>query len=312
MARNPPVDIQDVAGAPFSATNPLAVRLTDGAGFYIAGGGAGGGAVTVADGADVALGAQADIAWVSGSGSLIAISKAEVAKLEAIRAELAASLPLPVGAAADATLTGGTMQTKLTNGTLTVEIGNFVGSDPGRNALVVDGRLKICNGTTWDRMLSVGVDSMSNTGMQVVGAAKFNGTNFDRDRANWNTTTGDTGAKVASFAGATQTNYSAAGAMITVLCGTVSGTTPTLTAQLQWSPDAGTTWLNLGGASTAVTATGNTITFLCYPNTGTPTIGATQTVLVASPLPRTWRLNYTIGGTTPSFTITGVYVNYIL
>ena len=38
-------------------------------------GGGGGGAVTIADGADVALGAKADAAWVSGDGTAIAILK---------------------------------------------------------------------------------------------------------------------------------------------------------------------------------------------------------------------------------------------
>ena len=33
---------------------------------------------------------------------------------------------------------------------------------------------------------------------------------------------------------------------------------------------------------------------------------------VSHPLPRTWRVVYTIGGTTPSFTITNVHVAYIL
>ena len=91
-----------------------------------------------------------------------------------------------------------------------------------------------------------------------------------------------------------------------------------MTAQLQWSPDAGTTWVNLGGASTAITATGNSIAFLVGPTNfstagATPaalTTGATQTVALNTTLPRTWRLNYTIGGTTPSFSITAAYVNY--
>ena len=146
----------------------------------------------------------------------------------------------------------------------------------------------------------------------------FNGTTWDRAYGTYNTTTGDAGAKTASFAGATQTNFNAKGAHITVLCGTVSGTTPTLTAQLQYSPDAGTTWLNEGPVSTAITTTGNTITFEIYPTNfsvagATPaalTTGATTTVQLNTVLPRTWRLNYTITGTTPSFAITAVYVNY--
>lgn len=104
-----------------------------------------------------------------------------------------------------------------------------------------------------------------------------------------------------------------------MLCGTVSGTSPTLSAQLQISPDSGTTWINYGAASGNVTATGDTILFTIYPTNisqaagssiANLTTGATQSVLLNAPLPRVWRLNYTIGGTSPSFTITGVYVNY--
>jgi len=148
----------------------------------------------------------------------------------------------------------------------------------------------------------------------------YNGTTWDRQYNNINGTTGDTGTKTTSFTGATQTNFNARGAYITVLCGTVSGTTPTLNAQLQFSPDAGTTWINIGAASGNATATANTILFQVAPLNwtvagATPaalTTGATATVQLNAQLPRTWRLNYTIGGTTPSFAITAVYVNYLL
>ena len=178
----------------------------------------------------------------------------------------------------------------------------------------------VFNGTSWDRTRTASADAQAVTGIAAAGEERYNGATWDRARNNWNTTTGDTGAKTASFAGATVTNYDARGAYITVLCGTVSGTTPTLAAQLQWSPDAGTTWLNLGPATTAITTTGNTATIAVYPANlsqaagGTPanlTTGATATTAINAPLPRTWRLNYTITGTTPSFAITAVYVNYI-
>lgn len=148
----------------------------------------------------------------------------------------------------------------------------------------------------------------------------FNGTTWDRYRNNVNTTTGDTGAKTATFNGATQTNYNARGAFITILMGTVTGTTPTFSAQLQWSPDGGTTWLNMGPAMTTITATGNH-SLLVYPTNLSQTAGATPanlttgaaaTTILNAPLPRTWRLAYTIGGTTPSFTMTSVQVNYLL
>jgi hypothetical protein len=148
----------------------------------------------------------------------------------------------------------------------------------------------------------------------------YNGATWDMQRANWNTTTGDAGTKVSGFNGISQTNYNAKGAIITALCGTVSGTSPTMVLQLQWSPDAGTTWLNYGPATTAITATGNTATIIVYPNNSstagaTPaalTIGSTTSVQINAVLPRTWRLIYTLGGTTPSFALTATYVNYIL
>jgi hypothetical protein len=49
---------------------------------YLTGGGTGGGAVTIADGADVAEGAKADAAYTgSGSASLVAIAKGQYAAL---------------------------------------------------------------------------------------------------------------------------------------------------------------------------------------------------------------------------------------
>jgi hypothetical protein len=149
----------------------------------------------------------------------------------------------------------------------------------------------------------------------------FNGTSWDRARGNYDTTTGDSGTKTVTFAGATQTNYNALGAFILVKCGTVSGTSPTLSCQLQWSYDGGTNWLNVGAALANLTATNNTGAIVVYPSNvsqaagATPanlTTGATATAALNLSLPRTWRINYTIGGTTPSFAITAVYVNYIV
>lgn len=135
-----------------------------------------------------------------------------------------------------------------------------------------------------------------------------------------NTSTLDTGTFTTTFNGTTQTNTAGRGAIITIQLGTVSGTTPTLSAQLQWSPDGGATFLNYGAATANLTATGNTASIILYPtNTSqtagaTPanfTTGATTTLVENAPLPRTWRLVYTIGGTTPSFQINAVQVNYI-
>lgn len=169
---------------------------------------------------------------------------------------------------------------------------------------------------------AAGADGTANpTGVALFNYPRnFNSSTWDRVYGNYNTTTGDVGAKTTTFNGATQTNFNARGATITVLCGTVTGTSPTLSARLQWSPDAGTTWYNISSTSSNVTATGDAIVFQVYPTNfsvagATPTdltTGATQTVQLNTVLPRTWRVAYTIGGTTPSFTLTGVYVNYQL
>jgi hypothetical protein len=98
------------------------------------------------------------------------------------------------------------------------------------------------------------LNSAANGGTQRVAGHLFNGSTWDRPRNNATGTTGDTGAKVASFNGATQTNFDAPGAVITILLGTVSGTNPTLSAQLQFSPDGGTTWVNYGPALANLTA----------------------------------------------------------
>jgi len=150
-------------------------------------------------------------------------------------------------------------------------------------------------------------------------ALNFNGASWDRQRNNANITGGDTGAKTATFNGATQTNFNARGAYITVAIGAVTGTTPTMTMQLQVSFD-GTNFINFGPASAAVTAGSQNVVFIVYPTNisqaaGTTianlATGAAQTIAINAPLPRTWRIVYTIGGTTPSFTLTNMYVNYV-
>lgn len=150
-------------------------------------------------------------------------------------------------------------------------------------------------------------DGAANATTPTAGAAQlfFNGTTWDRQRGNFNTTTGDTGAKTATGNGATQTNYNAVGATVVFNIGAVTGTTPTLVLKLQGSADGGTTWYDIPGASTAsLTASGVTVLQL-YPGL-TPVANAA----LSAPLPRTWRVVWTIGGTTPSFTITNVQVAY--
>jgi hypothetical protein len=126
-------------------------------------------------------------------------------------------------------------------------------------------------------------------------------------------TTGDTGAKTATGNGATITNVGNKGMQIVVNMGAVTGTSPTCVIKVQGSTDAGTTWYDVPGATTAsLTATGQ-YGIMIYPGVattaGVATTGTTATCSMV--IPRTWRVVWTIGGTTPSFTITNVQYIYL-
>jgi hypothetical protein len=139
----------------------------------------------------------------------------------------------------------------------------------------------------------------------------------DQNNTCVDTVTGDaqTFVGAATYPGVTQINRHNRGAMITVEVGAgVSGTLPTLTIQPQWSPNNGVTWLNFGAplSGTTLLQANTTGSILIYPSLLTGlTFGGAVIVLTAAPLPRTWRLSYTVGGTVnPTFPIT-VFVNYL-
>jgi hypothetical protein len=103
----------------------------------------------------------------------------------------------------------------------------------------------------------------------------------------------------ASGSGQTWTNDGATGVIAWVNVTAVSGTTPSATFRLQWSPDLGTTWVDWDTTnlqSTAVT-TATTVTLKAGP--GLPVTANTSKNDV---VPRRLRVAYTITGTTPSFT----------
>lgn len=166
---------------------------------------------------------------------------------------------------------------------------------------------------------SAGSTAASASNVVAVQPFLFNNNNVDRQFGNYNTTTGDTPTIVSATTtnGATQTNYNARGAIITAILGTVSGTTPAIQMQLQWSPDAGTTWLTYGTATTSLTvATGNTLAIAIYPTTITATLlgttNSSDNTQVNAPLPRTWRMTYITTGIGISIAVASVNVNYIL
>jgi len=154
-------------------------------------------------------------------------------------------------------------------------------------------------------------DAAANATTPTIGGASmlFNGVTWDRARGNANNNTGDTGAKVATGNGATQTNYNARGAIITLVLGAVTGTTPTCVLKVQGSGDSGTTWFDLPGAATASLTAANASSNVVL--TVFPGVTVAANAAVSYPLPRTWRVVWTIGGTTPSFAITAIQVAYL-
>jgi hypothetical protein len=137
----------------------------------------------------------------------------------------------------------------------------------------------------------------------------FNGTTWDRVRNNvTNIALDASSARTATGNGLTAVNYNHAGAFIFINVTAASGTTPTAVFRVQFSVDNGTTWIDLDttNAVTASLTTTGTAVIKVYP--GIPVVAAGS---CNSPLPRTWRLAWTIGGTTPSFTF-ATTVAYIL
>lgn len=129
--------------APASAANPCSVS---------SGGGGGGGAATIANGADVAEGNTADAAYVSGSGTVVAILKGVFAKLGTLVTNLGA--PFQAGGSIGNTSFVATPQ----SGTVTVDSGTVTTGGTFQAAVASSGSRKsflIENPTTATEPLSV-------------------------------------------------------------------------------------------------------------------------------------------------------------
>jgi hypothetical protein len=207
------------------------------------------------------------------------------------------------------------LTTATTAGTTTINVwGNQVPYVPVITTQPVSGT--VTAGVTGYPAAAASADALANPTVTQIGAAAlaFNGTTWDRTRGmSTALTTGDTGAKVATGNGATITNVGNKGVQILLNMGAVTGTTPTLVLKVQGSVDGGTLWYDIPGATTAsITATGQ-YGILVYPGVattaGVATTGTTATCSMA--IPRSWRVVWTIGGTSPSFTITAVQYNYL-
>ena len=110
-----------------------------------------------------------------------------------------------------------------------------------------------------------------------------------------------TGAKTASFNSEffKYVDYTVNSCVIYIDVTAVSGTTPTLTAQLQSLDPASGKWINITGAVTTTINSISTVTLSIWQ-----WLTAVANSVVNAVLPNTLRLAYTIGWTTPSFTFT--------
>ncbi len=143
------------------------------------------------------------------------------------------------------------------------------------------------------------VDAIANPTVGIAAEAQllFNGSTWDRQRNNFNQVVDASAARTTTVAGTTVTNYNAKTLLIHFKVSAITGTTPTITPKLQWSPDGGTIWLDVPGAvfPTISTVSDNVM------QVGLDVVAAANAA-VNFPLPRTLRMYYTIGGTTPSIT----------
>ena len=115
--------------------------------------------------------------------------------------------------------------------------------------------------------------------------------------------TADLGAHAASFNGTPWINPGAQGGHIYIAWS--ANTATTAAAQIQWSPDGGTTWINIPGAVTANLPTGaGSASLNVYPG-----IGAIVNQAVNQMLPMNWRIAYTISGGT--LTLSEVATAYV-
>lgn len=114
--------------------------------------------------------------------------------------------------------------------------------------------------------------------------------------------------------GAMQTNTSGCrGVVVHIRLGTVSGTSPTFTAGLQYSPDGGVTWrawISVGGLIAVASTSYYTVTL--YPTVSATVPAGAGSSQVNGGLPKFWRMQYGTGGTGISIQIAEVDYTYMV
>lgn len=101
------------------------------------------------------------------------------------------------------------------------------------------------------------------------------------------------------------TNYGNKGVVFIINVSAASGTTPELTVKLQVQDIVSGTWIDVPGAVTPTLTTAGSSLLTVYPG-----VTVSANVAISFPLPRTYRIAWTVDGTTPSFTFS-VGAHYI-
>lgn len=185
----------------------------------------------------------------------------------------------------------------------------IVGVEPQSNRAALP--VQVLNTPTVDTEMATAAalaDGVANPTTTTVGAAGllFNGTTFDRQRANNSLSVEASSAKTATGSGTAQVNYNAKGVILYINVSAASGTTPTLVVNVQAQDPVTSNWITIPGASTASLTGITAVQLAVYPG-----VTVAANTAVSYPLPRNWRVSWTIGGTTPSFTFS-VGAQYIL
>jgi len=175
-------------------------------------------------------------------------------------------------------------------------------------------RTAIYDGNTRARVVDYGQDAMPNANNQICTVAYrygFNDSSWDRWRNNTEATVLASATRTSSGASSDQTNYNAKGVIIWINVTAVSGTFAAgegLKIRVNGKDPTAGVYIWISPTIGPYTTTGYR-QILIYP-------GATDTAGVIEgkndiPLPRTWRVEYEISGTNPSFTFS-VGASYIV
>ena len=98
-------------------------------------------------------------------------------------------------------------------------------------------------------------------------------------------------------AGADNINYSNKGVVVVVDVTAISGTSPTLTVTIEGKDEASNKYYTILTSAPITAVSTNVLTI--YPGNK-----VTANISESTVIPKTWRISYTVGGTTPSITAT--------